>query len=342
MAWYVTATVQAEHKPIPYEAISDAPRILIECELKPVQGHRFQPTGFPSLGAAEYAVETKDGQVNCVLVDSHQSIANWLERVCMDGTKLEGALEGLPVVTLVDSDGEFIGNTMTEAHRVASPYLLQWNGKSESMNGPLADRLKSDLDTDDKPPSTAAADFAKFLLRHDPATILHGAFVPKLAGGKYRLTRMLSGFTEATGARPVDSGGSKFDNIDSTGKADGKGGSDNMYGNVLYPRRDYTARRIMLYFSIDLTLMRSYGLGEAAEQLLFALAVWKMRRLTRHEIRFRSGCDLRAAGDLKVTLPDGYELPGLEEAEADLKRCIKRCREESLFADKDIVVTRRT
>ena len=260
----------------------------------------------------------------------------------MDGQEPVEQLKGLPVVTLVDDEGKFVANTMTEAHRIASPYLLQWDGKGESMGGPLANKLESDLGTDGKPPSAAAADLAKFLLKYDPATILHGAFVPKLAGGKYRLTRMLSGFTEATGAHPVDSGGAKFDHIDPTGKTDGKGGSDNMYGNVLYPGRDYTAKHITLYFSIDLALMRSYGLGEAAERLLFSLAVWKIRRLTRHEIRFRSGCDLRAAKDLKVTLPGGYELPGLEEAEETLKDCIRRCRAESLFADEDIVVTRRT
>lgn len=321
-------------------SLTGAARILIECELRPVQGFRFQPTGFPSLGAAEYVAETEGGQVNCLLVDSNQSIANWLERVCMDGQSLEGPLEGLPVVKLVDGDGNFLANTMTEAHRIASPYLIQWNGKK--MGGPLAERLESELATGGKLPSVAQADFAKFLLKYDTATILHGAFVPKLADGRYRLTRVLSGFTDAIGAHPADSGGAKHDHIDPTGKTDNKGGSSQMYGHVPYPRRDYTAKRIMLYFSIDLALIRSYGLGDAAEQLLLTLAVWKIRRLTRHEIRFRSGCDLRAAGDLKVTSPNYCELPGLEETEAALKGCIKRCRAESLFADENIVVTRRT
>ena len=71
MAPYVASTVQTEQKPTQYGVIPDASRILIECDLKPVQGHRFQPTGFPSLGAAEYAAETEDGQVDCLLVDSH-------------------------------------------------------------------------------------------------------------------------------------------------------------------------------------------------------------------------------------------------------------------------------
>lgn len=318
---------------------ANAARILVECELLPVQGYRFQPTGFPSLGAAEYKAETEDGRViNCLLVDSAQSLANWLEKVCMNGSRPAEPLDGLPVVTLVDDDGEFVGNTMTEAHRIASPYLLRWNGKN--MSGPLADLLKSELDTD-RSARTAPEDFARFLLKYDTATILHGVFVPKIDGGKYRLTRILSGFTEATGVHHADSGIAKRDDLDSTGKADGKGGSSEMYGHGIFPRREYTAKRIALYFSIDLALLHSYRLGESAERLLLALAVWKIRMLTKHEIRFRTACDLRVAGDLVVTSPaDGYELPGLAEAESDLKKCIERCRAESLFTDKNVVVRR--
>ncbi len=43
-------------------------RLLFAIELRPVQGDRFQPTGFPSLGAATY--QTKDGQK--LMVESAQ------------------------------------------------------------------------------------------------------------------------------------------------------------------------------------------------------------------------------------------------------------------------------
>lgn len=306
--------------------------MLIECELRPVQGFRFQPTGFPHLGAAEYVAETDDGQVDCVLVDSNQSVANWLESVCMDGSKLEEPLDGLPVVELVDHDDNFIGNTMTEPHRIGSAYLLR--GKDTT----LVKLLESELGVTKKTAKGDTRDFARLVFRHDTTTLLHGAFVPNIAGGKYKLTRILSGFTEARGVHPADSGGVKHDRIDATGKADGKGGAAKGYGSIPYPRRDYTAKRIMLYLSIDLALLRSYNLGEAAERLLLALALWKIRRLTRQDIRFRSGCDLRIAGDLKVTSPDDYELPGLEETEAVLRDCIRQCRKAQMFTDKNVVV----
>lgn len=328
----MSTTVPARRRPTSYGAMPDASRILVECELKPVQGHRFQPTGFPHLGAAEYVAETEDGQVDCLLVDSNQSVANWLESVCMDGSRLEEPLNGLPVVTLVDDSGDFVANTMTEPHRIGSAYLLR--GKDTT----LVDLLEHELGVSGKTAKGDTRDFARFVFKHDTPTLLHGVFVPSVAGGKYRLTRILSGFTEATGARPADSGGVKHDHIDATGKVDGKGGAAEGYGSIPYPRRDYTAERIILYFSIDLALLRSYKLGEVAEQLLLALAVWKIRRLTRQEIKFRSGCDLRVVRDLTVTAPNGYELPGLRDAEAVLKESIKRCRDESLFTTKPVIV----
>lgn len=316
--------------------LPNASRILAECELKPVQGRRFQPTGFPSLGPAEYEAEVKDGCIiNCLLVESTQSLANWLEAVCMDGKKPAAPLKGIPVVTLINNDGGFVSNTMLEAHRTASAYLFP--GKHGGKDTTLKDLMERNLDTKGKHGIEGSRDFARFIFRYDTPTLLHGVFVPKLAGGKYRLTRILSAFTDATGIRPAESGGVKNDHLDSTGKEGDKGGSSEGYGHVLYSRREYTAMSIKLYFSIDVALMRSYDLGEAAEELLLALAVWKIRMLTRSEIRFRTACDLRISDGLAVMSPAGYEMPDLEAAEADLKKCVARCNAESLFGDAVVV-----
>jgi CRISPR-associated protein Csb1 len=39
---------------IDFSSLHTAPRLLIEADLQPLQGARFQPTGFPDLGAAVY------------------------------------------------------------------------------------------------------------------------------------------------------------------------------------------------------------------------------------------------------------------------------------------------
>ncbi len=65
-----------------FENLVNVPRLLLEAELKPVQGDRFQPTGFADLGAAVY--ERPDGK-RMLLVESAQSIANRLEHTCLNG-----------------------------------------------------------------------------------------------------------------------------------------------------------------------------------------------------------------------------------------------------------------
>jgi CRISPR-associated protein Csb1 len=64
-----------------YNSTKSTRRILIEANLFPLQGDRFQPTGFPDLGAAEYV--TPDGR-EMLLVESAQSMANRMETVCWD------------------------------------------------------------------------------------------------------------------------------------------------------------------------------------------------------------------------------------------------------------------
>ena len=63
------------------EPLKTAPRLLLKATLQPLQGTRFQPTGFPDLGAATY--DGPDGK-KMLLVESAQSMANRLEAVCWD------------------------------------------------------------------------------------------------------------------------------------------------------------------------------------------------------------------------------------------------------------------
>ena len=42
--------------PIDYSAVQSIPRLLMEVQLHPLQGDRFQPAGFPDLGAARYTL----------------------------------------------------------------------------------------------------------------------------------------------------------------------------------------------------------------------------------------------------------------------------------------------
>ncbi len=298
-------------------------RLLVEADLKPMQGSRFQPTGFPDLGPALF--ETNDGP--CLLVESAQSMANRLEAVCWDGPAqdLVGPLKGLSYVRVNDEAGSFRTSSVLEAHRMNSPYILE--GKDSSLMKTLSEEVKVFGDRGVDRPTVA-----KLVARYDINALLHGLFLAKqeLAGGRIRIERALSSFIEARGVRPAASGGVKNDHLNPSG--DAKKG----FGNVPFQREEFTADQITAFFSLDLAQLRGYRLGEAAERLLTALALYKIRALLDGGLRLRTACDLEVSA-IRVRRPEGYELPTLPVLTAALPELIRGC--SGLFASTDGVVS---
>lgn len=289
--------------------LRSAPRLLLECELRPVQGSRFQPTGFPDLGAATFTALSRnpDGAivpVESLLVESAQSVANRLEAVCWDEAtnELVGDLAGLPYVMSTLPDGTTT-NSVLEAHRLNSPYIVNSAGFAEIAkaigfegNKPF-DRRK----------------LAAALLRYDPNSLLHGIFLEKV-GGVVRLPRAMSGFIEASDVKVVSSGGVKVDRVQpATGETTPYGKAQEGYGNVPYHREEYTAGSIKAYFSLDLAQIRGYGLGGAAENLLITLALYKIRRFLDAGLRLRTACDFEPTGEVAVKRPNGFSVPDAAE-----------------------------
>jgi len=105
-----------------YAKLAKEPRLLMEAELKPLQGHRFQPTGFADLGPARYTLA--DG-TEMLLVESAQSVANRMELASWDeaNDNLISELNGLPYIQVVSQDKKPLTNSVLEAHRINSPYI---------------------------------------------------------------------------------------------------------------------------------------------------------------------------------------------------------------------------
>ncbi len=294
--------------------LESATRLLFSVELQPLQGDRFQPTGFPSLGAATY--QTKDGLK--LLVESAQSMANRMETTCWDASASRpiAPLAGVSHVT-VTHKGEFLTDTMLEAHRLNSPYLLE--SKKDSS---FADDLKSDLGGLEAGPVNRKV-LAGVLLRYDVGSLLHGVFLAKkdLAGGRLRVARALSAFIEASGARVAASGGVKNDHVNPSGST--KDG----FGNVPFARDEFTAERIDCHVNLDLGQIRGYGLGPEAERLLVLLALHRLRRLFDGDLRLRTACDLEPVdrGAIRASRPTGFELPSLAALEEALPAAIAAC-----------------
>ena len=116
----------------------NAYRTVLEAELEPLAGSLFQPTGFPDLGAAEFKRPSGDGtgeNTDALLVESAQSMANWLEGTTWDGARADqvAELSALPYVRIVSPDGAFLSSSRLEAHRLASAYVM--DGKIDGVEG---------------------------------------------------------------------------------------------------------------------------------------------------------------------------------------------------------------
>jgi CRISPR-associated protein Csb1 len=307
-------------------ALDDAPRLLLRATLKPLQGTRFQPTGFPEIGAALY--EGPDGTPT-LLVESAQSMANRMETVCWDKVADDWVtpLKGLSVVKVNDKDGEPLTNSVLEAHRINSPYILEGQDKT------VFDKLKNEL-ADMEEGLVDLRKLARILLTLDANALLHGVFLAKkeLAGGRLRLPRALSGFIEARDSRVAASGGVKNDSVNPSGDTS-KG-----FGNVPFARDEFVSPEIDAYFNLDLAQLRGYGLPDSALDLLIALALYKIRAFLERGLRLRTACDLDCEG-IDVQRPQGFELPTLADLEHALPGLIAAAGAEAKFETTTVTYT---
>lgn len=296
-----------------YKDLKNSSRILLEVELRPVQGQRFQPTGFPDLGAAEF---TDSQSKNHLLVESAQSMANRLEKVIWDdgAADVVEALQGLPYVK---SQSASLGatNSILEAHRLNSPYIVD----------SLEDEIVSELDWNRKV-SPDLRKLAKYLIKRDPNSLIHGTFFSSIKPGTLRLPRLLSAFIEAEDVNQAASGGVKFDRLDAKGEAkDGK-------GHVPFHRVEYTAQKIVAYFNFDLYQLRSFGLTDDAEAFLISLALYKIRRFLDMDLRLRTACDFDVVA-INSKRPEGFELPDEQTLAQRLRDQIKTLTASGEFAN---------
>lgn len=287
-------------------SLLDAPRIKIVAKLAPLAGTRFQPTGFPDLGAATYPSPTEPG-TTLLLVESVQSMANRLEAQLWPVGALapEGVVEGLPYVRVASGTGEYLTCSRTESHRLASAYVkdADFNGtKGLNLIGERLGLAKN------QPMDHARVHRAIFDL--DPLCLLHGVFFADNAWpGQPKIARAISAFVEAEGAQEAYSGGVKFDHVSNSGDKEAGKGSAEGFGNVPFPRTEYVARAITAYFVIDTSQIRRYHLDRREHELLLALGLFEIRSLLDEGLRLRTACDLEVLDEPAVERPPGATLP---------------------------------
>jgi CRISPR-associated protein Csb1 len=301
-----------------------SPRLLFHAELVPVQGKRFQPTGFPDVGAGVYTLP--DGKEQ-LLVESAQSVANRLEAACWDDVEKELAapLKGLSYVRVNSADGEMLTTSIQEAHRLNSAYI---------QNSPLQAILDAELGAD---ANAARKNLVGMLAKYDVGCLLHGGFFPKMkAAGSPRLSRALSGFIEAEGVGRVTTGGVKNDRVQPGSDADAGKTAEEGFGNVPFHRTEFVADHIYAYFNLDLEQLRGYRLGVEMERVLFALSLFKVQKFLATGLRLRTACDL-AVDAIIVKTPSAFKIPTLDEVTAALPALIQAAQKH--FASPPVTTT---
>jgi len=307
-----------------FKELEGKKRLLMEAELVPIQGDRFQPTGFPDIGAGTYQLPNG---TRMLLVESAQSVANRLEEAILGpDNELMDELNGLSYVRAqLSGASDTTTNSLIEAHRINSPYII--------TNKDFQERFVEAAEYEANKP----IDWRKVagaLFRYDVNSLLHGVFLANLKKGKIKIKvpRAISGFIEARNAREVVSGGVKFNHIDPTGTLRAKEYDDeDVYGNVLYQREEYAAEEITAYFNLDLGLIKSYHLGNDARDLLIALALFKIRTFLEKGTRLRTACDLKLNDKLRATEPQAFQIPEKDKLLEKLKEKINACK--PLFSD---------
>jgi CRISPR-associated protein Csb1 len=272
-------------------------RTVLEADLTPIAGSLIQPTGFPDLGAAEFG----DGKL---LVESAQSMANWLESTTWDAATNDQADElakaGIPYVRVVDPQGVFLSSSRLEAHRLASAYIM-----SGTVAGTTGEKwLEEQLQLVKGRPLDYRA-LARACFRLDPVSLVHGVFFArKNWPWQPKISRAVTSFIEASGVKPAVSGGVKRDGVinEARGGATAEG-----YGTVPHHRVEYTADTITAYFTVDHAQFRSYGLSEPATALLEAIVDFEVASLLDRGMRLRTRCDLVVSGITKGERPDAAD-----------------------------------
>lgn len=314
--------------------LQDEKRLLLTVPLRPIQGNRFQPTGFPDLGAATFNAPMLEGDAAaCLLVESAQSMANRMELTIWDSgnNELKDFAKGLSYVRVVTEDTKHLTSSIEEAHRLNSVYIENPNDKNPEK---FHKQLAQEMEYSEKNPINRRK-FVETVFKYDVNSLLHGVFLESI-GGRLRIARALSAFIEAEEVEVVASGGVKNDYIQPGTEKGSERTAAEGFGNVPYPREEYAAKKINAYFNLDVSQIRGYGLDAEAEKLLILLGLYKIRALLDDDLRLRTACDFEVKKEvepLTATRPDAFPLPELKDLKSAITPLVAKFKHQEKSGD---------
>jgi CRISPR-associated protein Csb1 len=234
-------------------------------------------------------------------------MANRLEAVCWDESAnyVVEELRGLSYVEVMRNGG-FLTSSVLEAHRLNSPYIEK---TAEGLHATITKEIGvANSGPIDRPK------FLKTLFKYDVGSLLHGVFLESM-DGRLRVARALTSFIEADGVKVAASGGVKNDRVQPAKDEAGGRTASKGFGNLPFPRDEYTVEKITLYASVDLAQIRGYGLDKDATDMLILLALYKLRAFVDSPMRLRTACsfELKNGGEIGSKNVSGFLLPKRED-----------------------------
>jgi len=257
-------------------------------------------------------------------------MANQLELTIWDEAACQPVewVAPLPWVRVEDGGGAYYTSSRRAAHRLGAHSLM--NG-AEAGTGELMEARFTRLL--DQAPAPLFTQLARVVWEHDPLAVLHGCWFAGVWGGRARLTRALTARIDALAvqSQSVQVGGQKTADhlLEVTTRQAGAEGTT-VEGEVPHYTAEVSASRIVSPIVLDLALLRSYGLPQAATRALVATGVLQIAELIAAWPRRRSRCILDVKG-ITVRRPAELSFPSLDDLRdgflAELRReCFDRCR----------------
>ncbi|MBX5494620.1 MAG: type I-U CRISPR-associated protein Cas7 [Bryobacteraceae bacterium] len=274
---------------------------------------RFQPTGFPNLGPALYRAMNNGAPTDYLLVESAQSLANWMETMCLDPQnpcRYNSDCAGIPYVVVREKDNRVDWtSSLTEPHRLASDEIVGRDDKH-----PFRKILRNLLQVDKDRP-VYLPKVAKRLFYIDPACLLHGVFLEKL-DGRIRFPRLLSATITAKEPQAVNAGGVMRGYVKVAGPE----------GSIPYSIQHFASSDINLQLIFHTDTLKAWGLDEQEEKFIAAFALYKVDKLLNSFPRLRTAC---------VLDPDG--VPKFDPKLSDtIKAAFTTDRRKKVFGDETL------
>jgi CRISPR-associated protein Csb1 len=295
----------------------------------------FNPTIFPNVGRLLFRQREK----SCMIMDSFASVSNMLEGTIQLPGKENPIFDELPYIRMVDQTGTYRATSLTLPHRIASGYLLK--NKDAKLNGKrFGEEIESEI---------LSKGLHTTLLKYCPMSLLHGVWFSQLEGGRYKVSKSITGLLVAVNVETAFVGGVSMDSVwksadtldlsdfDKASKASELG-----VGMIPHSTTRYVCDYVQGSFQISDLQIESYPISDEGKQLLKALTIYEILSFIETVPIHRTDCNLQPINvEINKPLTIGKtEVKKAVEAKTEVEKALNQCKKLGIIgAVQEVQVT---